>query len=89
MIYPCSVCLKQVRSTAIYCNVCKTWINRKCANLSAVEFEYLSLSEDEWFCMKCISNIFPFNDISEDELNYLSYLVLKIMLLICMTIAQV
>ena len=73
MIYPCSVCLKQVRSTANYCNVCKTWIHRKCANLSAVEFEYLSLSEDEWFCMKCISYIFPFNDISEDELNYLSF----------------
>ena len=55
-----------------YCNVCKTWIHRKCAHLPAVEFEYLSPIEDELFCMKCISNTFPFNNISEDELNYLS-----------------
>ena len=55
-----------------YCNVCKTWIHRKGADLPAVEFEYLSPIEDELFCMKCISNTFPFINISEDELNYLS-----------------
>ena len=41
-------------------------------NLSLEELDYYSRVEDEWFCMKCISNMFPFSQTSDDELNYLA-----------------
>ena len=72
MDYPCNVCLKKVRSNAIFCNVCKTWIHRKCANLTVVELDHYSHIENEWFCVKCTSDMFPFSQTNDDELNYLT-----------------
>ena len=72
MGYPCSICSKKFRLNAIYCNGCKQWTHTRCADLNIAELEYYSHVEDDWFCRHCISNMFPFTQISDDELHYLS-----------------
>ena len=72
MGYPCSICSKHVRLNAIYCNCCKQWTHRRCSDLNIAELEYYSHVDDDWFCRNCMSIMFPFTQISDDELHYLS-----------------
>ena len=52
--------------------MCKTWNHWKYANLTVVELYHYSHIEDEWFCVKCTSDMFPFSQTNDDELNYLT-----------------
>ena len=47
---------KNFRLNAIYCNGCKLWTHRRCADLNTAELEYYSHVEDDWFCRHYISN---------------------------------
>ena len=56
----CSACNKYVRS-GILCGICNRWTHTKCNNLTPTDFNTLKNSEDKWFCITCITSIFPFN----------------------------
>ena len=62
----CSICDKLVsdKCNAIFCNLCNSWVHQRCNHLSKSDFEKLcnSSDSDSWFCFKCNSTIFPFND---------------------------
>ena len=64
----CNICTKIVRSNqkGIFCNICLSWVHAKCARLSDDEFTCLSTTNDPWFCIVCLQNIIPFNNIAND-----------------------
>ena len=38
-LYPCSVCVKDVKSDAIQCDICDLWVHRACSKLSKYEMK--------------------------------------------------
>ena len=66
--FPCSVCKFNVHSNskAIQCDICNSWVHLKCTRLSNTEYSDLSNSTDTWFCLTCLSSIFPFNHLEDD-----------------------
>ena len=56
----CSFCLKIVRKKGVCCDLCNKWIHTKCNELNDVDYEYLKLNDDVWFCKLCIEEILPF-----------------------------
>ena len=50
------------------CSICF----KNVANLSIAELENHSHTEEDWFCMNCISHLFPFSQIADEEFIYLS-----------------
>ena len=73
MKYPCEICNKSVHKNhrAIQCDICQYWIHIKCNGVSLNDYHDLQLSDDQWFCKKCISDIFPFSSLYDTELNNL------------------
>ena len=65
--YPCRVCDKNTRLNSIQCNVCNYWIHNKCANLTLKELELLGNSDEDWYCPRCIEDIFPFTQCDCEE----------------------
>ena len=65
---PCSICKFRVLNNhkAIFCNICHLWTHLKCTPLSLVEYIDISLSEDDWYCPNCLSEIFSFNHYDND-----------------------
>ena len=68
MINKCNLCLKKLQSHSkkISCHICKTNCHIKCISLNPEETISISSSED-WICVTCSSNIFPFNHFFEDS----------------------
>ena len=64
--FPCGKCQKNVQNDSTQCDNCQAWIHRRCARLSKVDLEELSLSSGLWFCECC--NVFPFSKLDSDEL---------------------
>ena len=50
--FPCSVCHKSIgdKENSIFCDLCKLWVHIKCNNLNYVDYQYLSGSNDPWYC---------------------------------------
>ena len=72
----CSVCKKRVNNIekAVICYQCRSYIHRKCSCLSAQQTNDLSADKQQWFCIYCRNNTFPFNsidtrDILSDKFN--------------------
>ena len=53
----CPVCREEVENgqPGINCDRCKTWFHRSCLHMTEAMFEELENSEEEWFCMHCLS----------------------------------
>ena len=68
---PCSICQFSVHNNhrAIFCNCCHHWTHLKYNHFSLSEYNYLTNSDEAWFCPPCLANIFPFNHM-EDVLDY-------------------
>jgi hypothetical protein len=65
----CVVCDKRVydRQKGIYCDCFTKWVHLKCTDLVNAEYDKLSLNpNDDWYCAKCISSIFPFGSVDDD-----------------------
>jgi hypothetical protein len=64
----CSVCTRRVLDCqkAIYCDICCTWVHLKCTLLDNDEYLRISDLTDDWYCLKCTLDIFPFNNIQDD-----------------------
>ena len=47
------------------------WMHLKCTTFNNVDYERLSISSDDWFCTKCLIDMFSFNliDVDVDYLN--------------------
>ena len=61
----CSVCLKKIKNKHIRksfpCTSCKTYVHRKCTNLSTAEMLHTTPSElKHWKCQTCLIDQFPF-----------------------------
>ena len=63
----CNICSKRVLSHAkvITCALCKQKCHCKCISIKTSEISSL-LHNDDWYCVLCISDILPFNHISDD-----------------------
>ena len=71
----CTLCLKQTYSNcrAIKCVICLAWFHLKCSKLSRFDFNYISTHQSYWICIQCNSSIFPFFDLTTDDLLKLSF----------------
>ena len=59
---PCGFCSLAVRNNqaALCCDICNTWIHRKCLNMSLPEYRRLANSTCDWYCTPC--TLPPFSD---------------------------
>ena len=75
MTFKCEICLKTIRSNSkcIQCAICTCWCHLKCSPLSIKDYNHLQKINDCWICLSCRSDIFPFKDLSREELIELSY----------------
>lgn len=66
--YFCAICTKLVHegSDAICCDYYDNWVHRKCNLLNIQDFRILTNSSEVWSCLKCNSDIFPFNSCPEN-----------------------
>ena len=68
----CGTCKRKIlrHSFHIFCNNCKIGFHIKCLpNMSTHDYEHLK----DWTCIKCVSIIFPFNQL-EDENDFIDAL---------------
>ena len=58
---------------SIYCDGLNFWIHRTCAGLSRKEYENLQKygSDESWYWRPCIKNIFPFYNLSNNQISNL------------------
>ena len=66
----CSVCNKTVshRNSIIYAQ-CFGSKHLKCNNLNFVDGQLIKHSNNNWFCLRCSNNIFPFINITNKKLQ--------------------
>ena len=66
----CKVCNKKVlrHSYKIRCSSCKHLVHMKCLpNVKNDDPLYTSYVNNVWYCSICISNILPFNHLSDED----------------------
>ena len=68
--YPCSIFNRNIRTNAILCEHCNHWLHRQCTNLTNEQFNKYSSTEENWFCETCLNNLFPFGDLTDEELCF-------------------
>ena len=64
----CPVCSKCVRNNqrGIQCEVCLFWHHAKCIGMNDLQYNCLSLTNESWFCSKCLHSILPFSSVDDD-----------------------
>ena len=72
VLYPCSLCSKNVVNDAIYCDICGFWVHRSCSKLSKKQLDIKSNPDYYYFCPKC-AELMPFMHISNEDLDFLNY----------------
>src|SRR5467141_1958762 len=80
MSFFCKTCLKLIRSNqcSIFCDSCKNWIHLKCIDLRKSTFLSLGLDSDDWYCLDCMSHIFPFNHYDDEaEFRFELYIFMQ------------
>ena len=65
----CPVCSKHVLQHAkqISCCICFTKFHMKCLSLKPEDHDYLQVNAATWYCVKCTSELFPFNHFVDDD----------------------
>ena len=74
--WPCNICNKNVTPSmkAIQCDSCNKWIHIKCNDISAVEYDYFSSTNDDidWNCLYCTLKFnhekFPFTLVDDVDI---------------------
>ena len=70
--YPCGVCEKSIddsKQSSIFCDLCKFWVHTKCNQLNVLDFQHIEACTEPWFCLKCISNLFPFGTLNNQNFS--------------------
>lgn len=65
----CMTCSKTVKTyqRKLLCTVCNQWAHKNCVTLNLDEFNYLKDSGYDWFCKKCLIDMFPYNNIENKD----------------------
>ena len=50
-------CISPKNHKTIYCDICK-WVHKSCTKLNKLEYNFLAATDEDYFCWKCISDIF-------------------------------
>ena len=66
IVYPCKICHLDIsnKELAAQCDICQSWVHKKCNKLNHIEYKYLQGSNDPWYCLSCCSKIFPFGTLT-------------------------
>ena len=66
----CPICNRRILSHAvqIVCQICNSRYHMKCISLDPDDHNYLEMHISTWYCKLCVSQIFPFNHVEDDEL---------------------
>ena len=68
----CSVCNKKSNNEkSIPCSTCNSLLHQKCANYKLKKLKNINELR-HWSCPECINNIFPFQNIMDNDLHILS-----------------
>ena len=43
--------------------------SKSCNKLNYVDYKYLQITSDPWYCISCCNSIFPFKDLNEQNFN--------------------
>ena len=65
----CPMCTKIVNYESILCDLCEHWVHASCISLTAVELELLGNQQKPWFCYTCCTDIFPFYNSTENDID--------------------
>ena len=67
----CPTCSKRVLSHAysIQCHYCGTSYHMKCISLEAEYISQLKESHENWLCCTCIKDLFPYNQLEDDDFS--------------------
>ena len=67
----CKVCEKQVntRHHTIQCDICYSWIHKKCNKLNDIDYKQLQGSSVPWYCILCTSCIFPYGNLTNEQFS--------------------
>ena len=52
----------------IQCDSCNIWVKVKCNKINTQTYTFLQKSSAAWYCIKCSEEIYPFSNISNEEL---------------------
>ena len=66
----CNICRRNVLRHSYHrrCKLCKHLIHIKCLpNVSKTDNIYTYRDSDNWYCTLCTSEVFPYNNILDDE----------------------
>ena len=72
VLYPCSLCSKNVINDAIHCDICGLWVHRTCSNMTKKQLMLKSNPNYYYYCSHCVQCM-PFMQIDDEELCYLNY----------------
>ena len=69
----CGICKKQVKyaNYPIQCDACDKWFHGTCENLLYETWCKLGESNCNWYCSICLTKLFPFWSLNENELEHL------------------
>ena len=59
-IFPFCEKIVKTRDKSICCYLCSKCIHIKCNNLNDLDYEYLKINNETWYCITCIQEILPF-----------------------------
>ena len=65
----CSICITNFKTNAIFCDNCKLWVHKNCANLSGAQLSNISNTDEDWYCQKCLNDIFPFSSLTNEDIT--------------------
>ena len=66
----CPICSRFIipHARKVKCFICNPFYHMKCISLDPEYLSYIELNRSSWYCCDCITEIFPFNHIENDEL---------------------
>lgn len=67
----CNYCQKNIKHNchAVECDLCLQWLHFKCSGLSLKYFNYLSNTNDLWFCQPCYCDTLENEELLELSFN--------------------
>ena len=74
--YPYGVCQKPAdgsKQSSIFYDLCKFWVHTKCNQLNFLDFQHIKACTEPWFCFKCISDLFPFGKLNNQNFSSLVF----------------
>ena len=80
--FPCKLCPKNRSDNdhAILCDLCQTWVHIKFNHLNCIDYKYLQGFNEPWYCLSCITMLFPFGNLNNQR--FLGFIIIIIIIII-------